>query len=119
MKFFSKVVIVIFFLAVGCWALTLKNVGDRKALAFIETGQKKTARDLYLRNCARCHGANGKSENELGKKLEAPDLTASARRMSDNKISNAIIYGEGEMPAFGKKLSKAEIKSLTKYVRAF
>lgn len=120
MKIFSKAIIITLFLTVGCWALTLKNTGIREATNFDKDSQKKTARDLYLRNCARCHGADGKSENELGKKLDATDLTgASVQKMSENKISNVIIYGEDEMPAFGKKLSKTEIKSLVRYVRAF
>ncbi len=120
MKNFSKAAIVILFLAIGCWALTLKTTNYQRTTAFDKESQKKMARDLYLQNCARCHGADGRSENELGKKLEAADLTSrSVQRMSGNKISNVIIFGEGEMPAFGKRLSKTEIKSLARYVRSF
>lgn len=73
---------------------------------------------LYLNNCARCHGADGKSQTELGKKIDATDLTDSfVKKMSRKKVTNAITNGADGMPAFGKKLSKKEISSLVNYIR--
>lgn len=120
MKKVFKAATAIAFLIVGGWTLTAQpNVG-RKINLPIENNRKLTARDLYLKNCARCHGADGKSENELGRKIDAPDLTnRSVQKMSERKIVGVITYGEDEMPAYGKKLSKAEIKSLARYVRSF
>lgn len=120
MKKFFKAATAFAFLIVGGWTLAAQPNVYRKINLPIETDQKQTARDSYLKNCARCHGADGKSDNELGRKLDAPDLTDNhAQKMSERKIVGVITYGEDEMPAYGKKLSKAEIKSLAGYVRSF
>lgn len=74
-----------------------------------------SAKSLYVRNCARCHGADGKSETELGKTVEAPDLTA--HKSSVKRNVQIITNGEGSMPGFGKKLKKADINALANYVR--
>lgn len=74
------------------------------------------ARGLYLQNCARCHGSNGKAQTTLGKKLEADDLTASSA--SKEKIIRTVTNGRGDMPSFRKKLSKAQIASIAGYVRS-
>lgn len=73
-------------------------------------------RTLYLQNCARCHGANGKAQTALGKKLEADDLTASDA--SAAKIIRTVTNGRGDMPSFKKKLTKAQITAIAGYVQA-
>ena len=37
---------------------------------------------------------------------------------SDERIFNVINNGKGKMPAFGKKLSEAQVDELLKYVRS-
>lgn len=74
-------------------------------------------KNLYLSNCARCHGADGKGETEVGQQLDVPDLSISGPRMSVAKISRVIANGKDEMPAFGKKLNKKQIASIAAYVR--
>lgn len=79
-----------------------------------------SARDLYQKNCARCHGADGKSDTELGRLFDSPDLTAgSIQRMSRKKMAASISNGKGGMPAFKKKLSSKEIALMVNYVRSF
>ena len=75
-----------------------------------------TAPKLYVSNCARCHGADGKGQTALGQSLDAPDLTAS--NMSAARIKTIISKGNGSMPAFGKKLKAADIATLANYVRS-
>ena len=38
-------------------------------------------------------------------------------RVTDERIFNSINNGKGKMPAFGKKLSEADVNSLVNYVR--
>src|SRR5258708_37264924 len=64
-------------------------------------------RTLYVQNCARCHGSNGKAQTALGKRLGADDLTASTA--STSKIIRVITNGRGKMPSFKKKLTTAQI----------
>jgi mono/diheme cytochrome c family protein len=75
------------------------------------------AKDLYIRNCARCHGADGAGQTEVGQKLDVPDLSISGKRTSAAKIARVIANGKDEMPAFGKKLNKKQIASIAAYVR--
>ena len=75
-----------------------------------------TAPKLYVSNCARCHGADGKGQTALGQSLDVPNLTTS--NMSAARIKTIISKGEGSMPAFGKKLKAKDIATLAKYVRS-
>ncbi len=74
---------------------------------------------LYEKKCAECHGKDGRSKSLRGKLSHARDLTDAEwqQRVSDERVYNSIANGKGKMPAFGKKLSEAEIDSLAKYVR--
>jgi mono/diheme cytochrome c family protein len=78
---------------------------------------KAAPKDLYIRNCARCHGADGAGQTEIGQKLDVPDLSIGGKRTSAAKIARVIANGKDEMPAFGKKLAKKQIASLAAYVR--
>lgn len=81
---------------------------------------KRSSRNLYLNNCARCHGADGRSNTGLGKKTGATDLTSrKVQKMSRKKIVRIIRYGENEMPAFERKLSKNEMNSIADFVKGF
>ena len=74
---------------------------------------------LYDKKCAECHGKDGRAKSFRGKHTHARDLTDAQwqEEVSDERIYNSISNGKGKMPAFGKKLSDAEINSLIKYVR--
>ena len=83
------------------------------------------ADDLFRRNCARCHGADGRGDTPLGKISKAPDFTdrewwESHRDITSKKnLATIVGRGKGAMPAFGRKLSRAEINLLATYVRRF
>lgn len=73
---------------------------------------------LYATNCARCHGADGKGNTELGQLYDASDLTSRrVQRKSRKSMTSVIRNGKGSMPGFGKKLSAKEISSLVTYIR--
>ena len=82
------------------------------------SSDNNSARDLYQKNCARCHGADGKSDTELGRLYDSPDLTRDTKRMSQKQMTRLISNGKGGMPAFKKKLNSKEIASLVNYVRS-
>ena len=79
------------------------------------------ARGLFLENCAVCHGKNGRAHTFHGWLVGARNLTRAdfQDETSDAEIIHAITTGPGLMPAFGKKLSPAEIEALARYVRSF
>jgi mono/diheme cytochrome c family protein len=80
----------------------------------------KSARELYAQNCARCHGADGRAETELGRTFDVPNIADESwqKKHNDQKISRKIAKGGGGMPAFAKKLSPKEINTLVSYVRS-
>lgn len=80
------------------------------------TNAAETQNKLYVSNCARCHGADGRGDTQLGREYDIPDLKTS--RISTAKVKQIITKGHGDMPAFGKKLKAAQITSLTNYVRS-
>jgi len=77
-----------------------------------------SGRTLYIQNCSRCHGSNGRAQTALGRKLEAADLTSDdVQDMDDAKMIRVIKNGRTGMPGFGKKLNAAQIASIANYVR--
>ena len=82
--------------------------------------QAARGREVYMSNCARCHGADGMSHTSMGQMTEAPDLTDAAwqSRRSAARMIASVTNGRGEMPAFRRKLSRQEIAAAVAYVRA-
>jgi cytochrome c6 len=83
------------------------------------------AGDLFRNNCARCHGADGAGDTPLGHTYNTPDFTDPEWWRKHSNITSAgslvsiVSQGKGGMPAFGKKLTRTEIRRLVDYVRRF
>lgn len=84
------------------------------------------AKALYEKDCAKCHGADGKGDTKMGKKLGAKDYTDAKvqEEMKDDAAIKAIKEGlkdkEGKTlmkPAEG--VSDEDIKGLVAYMRTF
>ena len=72
---------------------------------------------FVAQKCVTCHGADGK-----GKVKGAPDFTNAAwqKKEVDADLTEDIKMGKPpKMPAFGSKLSDAEIKALIVHIRTF
>lgn len=72
-------------------------------------------RSLYVQNCARCHGSNGKSQTASGRKLDASDISDGT---SASKTIRIVTSGKGKMPSFRRKLTAAQIASIAGYVQS-
>ena len=85
----------------------------------------KQVDELFARNCARCHGADGSGDTPLGHLYKAPDFTdadwwkKNSSINSTRSLRSIINHGKAGMPAFGKKLSGSEINLLIRRVRRF
>ncbi len=84
------------------------------------------AKANYEKDCAKCHGADGKGETKMGKKLGAKDYTDAKvqAELKDEAAFKAI--KEGLKDKEGKTLMKpaedtsdADIKALVAYMRTF
>ena len=79
------------------------------------------AAELYAKQCASCHGKDGRSKTIKGKMKHARNFTDAEwqEKVSDERIFNSITNGKDKMPAYAKKLSQEQIEALVTYVRAF
>src|SRR2546430_2404914 len=85
------------------------------------SAKSKETKALFRQQCVKCHGADGRGKTVDGEIAGAQDLTDKdwQERVSDERIVNSITYGRGQMPAFGKKFSKEQIRSLADFVLTF
>jgi cytochrome c6 len=85
------------------------------------------AAENWENNCAKCHGADGKGQTKVGKKLKLKDYTDAKVQaaMTDDEMVKAITdgvlddAGKEKMKAYKADLSADEIKDLVAYVRKF
>lgn len=94
------------------------------ALGFcFELMTTSASQDLYLKNCASCHGKDGKAQTPIGKKLKVKDLSISTRTIPEieKQIAQGFRENNGtvKMPPFQDRLSPAEIRSVAEYVVKF
>jgi cytochrome c553 len=82
------------------------------------------AKENWTKNCASCHGKDGKGDTKAGKKAEVKDLSDAKYQESftDDKAFTQIKDGLKEdgkekMKPFGGKLSDDEMKALVAFVR--
>jgi cytochrome c1 len=84
------------------------------------------AKALYEKDCAKCHGTDGKGNTKMGQKLGAKDYTDAKvqAELKDDAAAKAI--KEGLKDKEGKTLMKPsegvsdeDVKGLVAYMRAF
>jgi cytochrome c553 len=84
------------------------------------------AKAIYEKDCAKCHGADGKGQTKMGQKLGIKDYT-DANVQAELKDENAVkAIKEGLTDKEGKvlmkpaeNLSDSDIKGLVAYFRGF
>ena len=77
---------------------------------------------LYKQKCSKCHGTDGSGDTSLGRVFGTPDFTDSgwwAKHPNSSEHIGVITRGKKNMPAFGKKLTRAQISSLATYMQRF
>ncbi len=96
-------------------------------IAFITVGQASShaidVQELWSKNCASCHGKDGRGQTPAGKKAGVVNLTDSAvqEKFSDDEMFKAVKEGRKDgdkvkmKPA--ERLTDREIKALISHVR--
>ena len=82
-------------------------------------------KENWEKNCASCHGKDGKGETKAGKKAGAKDLTEAKYQetFTDEKMLKQIKEGFKDkngkelMKPFADKLNEQEIKALIAFVK--
>jgi len=103
------------------WGPRAARLGTPRVNA-TEKPARETDRDpgvLFDKNCATCHGHDGRAKTFKAKFNHARDLTDAKwqAEVSDERLFNSISNGKGKMPAWGKKFSEGEINALVAFVR--
>lgn len=91
----------------------------------VTTARSDDVKATYDKECTKCHGADGKGETKMGKKLGAKDYTDAKVQdaLKDDAAYKAIKEGLAKddktlmKPAEG--LSDDQIKGLIAYMRSF
>ena len=81
----------------------------------------------WTKNCASCHGKDGKGETKAGKKAEVKDLTDATYQttFTDEQMFKQIKEGlkdktgKERMKPFADKLNDDEVKALIAHIRAY
>lgn len=89
-------------------------------------GFAASASENWDNQCAKCHGADGKGQTKLGKKLKLKDYTDAKvqAEFKDADLAKSISEGVKEngkekMKAFSPELSPAEVTDLVAHIRKF
>lgn len=83
-----------------------------------------SAAENYENQCAKCHGADGKGQTKVGKKLNLRDMTTAEykKELDDAKALASLKEGikkDGKeiKKSFASEFSDADLKALIGYVR--
>ena len=118
MKNILKASVVAVALLVGIFAYSTQTTVAKYVPAVPAAESNASPRSLYVAHCSSCHGRNGRADTPKGRETDADDLTTGkVQGMSVSKMSGIIKRGKGDMPAFGKKLSAAQIKQIISHVK--
>jgi mono/diheme cytochrome c family protein len=97
-----RILPVAFLLVLPC--LLMAAAGSRSA------GDVHAGKNLYEKNCAPCHGADGAAGRFGAKNLQKSML-------ADAAITERITKGKRIMPSFGKRLTQDEIGQVAAYIK--
>jgi cytochrome c553 len=82
-------------------------------------------KETWEKSCAKCHGAEGKGDTKMGKKLDIKDLTDTKYQASlkdedmFKAIKDGIKDGEKTRMKAAEGLNDSEMKALVDFVRTF
>jgi mono/diheme cytochrome c family protein len=88
--------------------------------ALPQSDELASAKKIYSEKCVNCHKADGSGgQVDLdGTKIKVTSYKSDkSMNHDDAKLTDYIVNGDDDMPAYGKKLSETEIKDLVKLIR--
>jgi cytochrome c6 len=95
-------------------------------LAGLASARAADAKENWAKHCQKCHGADGKGDTVMGKKLKMKDYTDAKVQaaFTDEEAIKLTKEGKKEgdktlMKGFADVLSDAETKDLVAYIRKF
>lgn len=123
MKLLLKLILVVIGIFFTVNLLTLNQAAHSHAYSgSAPAGAALPTETLFKQKCVKCHGTDGSGETSMGRIFNAPDFTDSgwwAKHSDTAERVRVITKGKKNMPAFGKKLTSAQIAGLATYVERF
>jgi cytochrome c6 len=75
---------------------------------------------IFKSKCAACHGADGKGETAMGKKLNIRSFAApEVQKQTDAELLAISKKGKNKMPAYEGKITDADLKAVIAHIRTF
>lgn len=117
----------VFVLAASLAGATAAGFGAEGPAGEKSASPATPAAEHWQRHCAKCHGADGKGDTSLGRRLGVKDYT-SARvqaKLKDAQMAEATIsgiydhQGEARMRAYRGEFTPQEVAELVAYIRRF
>ncbi len=101
--------------AIETLAAAPENSGQLKAtLTPVQDG-----RQIFMANCASCHGKNADGNTPAGKQWRIPDLRSpQVQSLSNEQLTQILKQGKGKMPAWSGLLSAADLEHTLEYIRS-
>jgi mono/diheme cytochrome c family protein len=93
--------------------------GSTGAFGVREVEAQRGGAAIYAQNCARCHGVNGRAQTRKGREIDAVNFTSDDWSPDAVHDARTVKHGKRSMPAFGRRLSAAQISAVVQYIRRF
>lgn len=97
-----------------------EEMNNRENPIIKETGSINRGKDLFLRNCASCHGENADGNGPAAKSLtpKPANLKKMSGMHSDEDFALTIENGKGLMPAWKNILNDNQVSDLVYYIQS-
>jgi mono/diheme cytochrome c family protein len=124
MKSLVKLITLAAVVLIGAWSIraSFAAPGANYVEPHRATPAPASTESIYRQKCSKCHGADGTGDTSMGRIFNAPDFTDagwSAKHSNTSELIKTITRGKKSMPAFGRKLTRAQITALASYVQRF
>ena len=87
------------------------------AASAAQAQQANPAAQLYTTNCAVCHGATGTPAAGMVRSMGAMPDFATVAAPADSVWVRSITLGKGKMPAYGSRMSPAQVRAMVAYLK--
>lgn len=119
---YTLIAIMVAVLCAGGWKAPKSARDINNPMVKLQGNEKMTTlgKNLYIFNCATCHGESGRGDGSSARFLAKPptDLSTSEfQSQTDGEIYWKILIGKLPMPTFGEALSEKKIWLIVNYLR--
>ncbi len=96
------------------------DAAEKKNPVPSDSSSIERGRELFLQNCAGCHGVGARGDGPVGKMLgtKPPNLVERAKHHSPGDFFWKISTGKSPMPGYGKQMTEQQIWDIVNFIRS-